>query len=132
MQHDYIQDNLVRMRSPVQIWLAAPENPVSPVKPGVFLTFSWFTLSGETPFQTFSNNFRLLYYTLAPRICDIWRSGAANSGEFFISCIKAATAGSVTGDAASFFLRQRTGNPSLPQGVFDLRWDSFGAYHLCA
>ena len=24
MQHDYIQDNLVRMRSPVQIWPAAP------------------------------------------------------------------------------------------------------------
>ena len=34
---------LVRMRSPVQIWVAAPESPVFPVgKAGFFLYFSTF------------------------------------------------------------------------------------------
>ena len=38
-----VSNHLVRMRSPVQIWVAAPENPVFPAgKAGFFLYFSTF------------------------------------------------------------------------------------------
>ena len=92
---------LVRMRSPVQIWLAAPENPGFTRETGCFFNFFMVHFVGRNPVSNIFKQTRF-GYALAPRICDIWSSGAASSGEFFISCIKAATAGSVTGDAASF------------------------------
>ena len=46
-------NQLVRMRSPVQIWVAAPESPVFPAgKAGFFLYFSTFPTDLKFEIQT--------------------------------------------------------------------------------